>query len=1185
VFQCIGDLRRSLVLGVITALLAAVGVVTLAAQPAWAATATGGSGANLPYVEVQAENSTTNGSATGPSYTQGQLADEASYRKAVTLQGTGKYVTFTTPVATNSIDFRYSIPDTSGGSVYTAPLSLYINGTKQPNFTLTNAYSWYYGSYPFTNTPGSNPHHFFDEAHRLFSTTYPAGTTFKLQVDAEDTASSYTIDFADFEQVGAALTAPSGSVSVTSKGADANGVSDSTGAFNAAISAAGAGGTVWIPPGTYNIPGHISVNNVTIAGAGMWYSTVTGTAPGFYGNSAPSASTGVHLQNFAIFGDVQERNDSAQVNGIGGAMSNSTVSSLWIDHMKVGAWMDGPMDGLTLSGLRIRDATADGINFHGGVTNSKVTNSDIRNTGDDGIATWADSGIGADAFDTISNNTVSLQILANGIAIYGGHDNTVSGNRVVDTGLAQGGGIHVGQRFSSTPVGTTTISGNTMIRDGSLDPNWQFGVGALWFDGSQGAITGPINVTNALIQQSPYEAVQWVEGTISGVNLNNVTIAGTGTFALQEQTGGAAKFTNVTATGVGYSSPVYSCSGGNFVVTDGGGNSGISGTPYCGPWPAPVYPPYPSEGVTATPSALNFGSVATGSTSAPQTVTVSNPTNSSASVSSISTSGDYAQSNTCGSSIAANGSCTVSVKFAPTATGSRTGTLTVDAGGTTNTVSLSGTGTAPGPVLNTDPASLSFDGTVVGSSATAQKVTVTNSGTASATVSGVAVTGDFTQTNNCSTLAVGASCSVNVGFKPTAGGSRTGNLTVTSNANNSPTTVSLTGTGIDSTTNVAAGRPASASSSNSPYVASNLTDPDASTYWEGANGSFPQWAQVDLGQNYSLGKVVLKLPPATAWSARTETLSVQGSTDGSNFSTIVGSAGYTFDPNTNSNTATITFNAATARYVRVNITANSGWNGAQLSDFQVFPSGGGASTATLSTSPTSLTYPSQALNTASNAQTVTVTNTGNATATLSGITITGDFSQTNTCGTSIAAGTSCTVSVTFKPTASGTRTGNLTVAGNASNGTSTVALTGTGAGAVNKNLAAGTPTTESSHADVYASANVTDGNQGTYWESANNALPQWVQVDLGSAQSAGRVVLQLPAGWGARDQTLSLSGSTDGSSFTTVKSSATYTFDPTTNNTVTLTFPATTRRYFRVNITANTGWPAGQVSEFQVWNT
>ncbi|MFG2637096.1 choice-of-anchor D domain-containing protein [Streptomyces sp. NPDC048362] len=1182
----IRDLRRVLVWAVSTAMVAAVGVLVLAVQPARAAiAATGGSGANLPYVEVQAEDSATNGTSIGPSYTQGQPADEASYRKATTLRGTGEYVTFTTPVATNSINFRYSIPDTSSGSVYTAGLSLYINGVKQPDFTLTNAYSWYYGSYPFTNSPGSNPHHFFDEAHRLFSTTYPAGTTFKLQVDPGDTASSYTIDFADFEQVGAALTAPSGSVSVTSKGADPTGASDATSAFNAAISAAGSGGTVWIPPGTYNIPGHISVDDVTIAGAGMWYSTVTGTAPGFYGHSAPSASTKVRLQNFAIFGNVQERDDSAQVNGIGGAMSDSTVAGLWIDHMKVGAWMDGPMDGLTFTGMRIHDTTADGINFHGAVTHSKVTNSDIRNTGDDGIATWADSGIGADANDTISDNTVSLQILANGIAIYGGHDNTVSGNRVVDTGLAQGGGIHVGQRFTSTPVGTTTISDNTMIRAGSLDPNWQFGVGALWFDGSQGAITGPVNVTNALIQQSPYEAVQWVEGTISGVSLSNVTIAGTGTFALQEQTGGVAKFTNVTATGVGYSSPVYNCSGCNFVVTDGGGNSGISGTPYCGGWPAPVYPPYPSEGVTATPGALNFGSVATGSTSDPHTVTVSNPTNTAAPVSSISTSGDYSQTNTCGSSIAANGSCTVSVKFAPTATGSRSGSLTVNAGGITNTVSLSGTGTAPGPVLNTDPANLSFADTVVGSSATAQTVKVTNSGTTAATVSAVAATGDFSQTNNCSTVAVGASCTVNVGFKPTAGGSRTGKLTLTSNANNSPTVVSLTGGGVDGTTNVAAGRPASASSGNSPYVASNLTDTDASTYWEGTNGSFPQWAQVDLGRNYSVGKVVLKLPPATAWSARTQTLSVQGSTDGASFSTIKASAGYTFDPNANDNTVTITFSAATARYVRANITANTGWNAAQLSDFEVFPSAGGSSPATLSASPASLTYPTQALNTSSGARTVTVTNTGTAAATVSGITATGDFSQTNNCGTTIAANASCKIDVTFRPTASGTRTGDLGIASNASNGTTTVALTGTGAGTVSRNLAAGAATTESGHTDVYASSNVTDGNQGSYWESANNAFPQWVQVDLGSAQSAGRVVLQLPSGWGTRDQTLSLSGSTDGAAFTTIKPSATYTFDPATNNTVTITFTATTQRYLRVNITANNGWPAGQISEFQVWNT
>ncbi|MDQ2811302.1 MAG: choice-of-anchor D domain-containing protein [Actinomycetota bacterium] len=951
-FQSIRAVRRTLALTVSTASLVIAGVAAVAVQPASAA-ATGGSGASLPYVEVQAENSATNGTVIGPSYTQGQLADEASGRKAVTLQGTGKYVTFTTPVATNSIDFRYSIPDSSDGSVYTAALSLYVNGSKQTDFTLTNAYSWYYGSYPFTNTPGSgNPHHFYDEVHRLFTSSYPAGTTFKLQVDSEDTASSYTIDLADFEQVAAPLTQPAGSVSVTSEGADPAGVNDSTSAFNAAITAAGAGGTVWIPPGSYNVPGHISVNNVTVAGAGMWYSTVTGTAPGFYGNSAPSPSTSVHLQNFAIFGNVQERDDSAQVNGIGGAMGNSTVSNIWIEHDKVGAWMDGPMDSLKFSGMRIRDTTADGINFHGGVTNSTVTNSDIRNTGDDGIATWADSGIGADANDTISDNTVQLQMLANGIAIYGGHDNTVTGNLVVDTGITQGGGIQVGQRFSSTPVGTTTISDNTLIRDGDLDPNWQFGVGALWFDGSQGTVTGPINVTNALIEQSPFEAIQWVEGEVNGVNLNNVTIAGAGTFALQEQDPGTASATNVVATGVAQAgagnAPSYSCEGSGFTITDGGGNSGISPT-QCNGWPAPVYPPYPNSGVTVAPSALNFGSVAVGSTSSAQSVTVSNPTSSAASVSSISASGDFAQTSTCGSSIAAGGSCTVSVKFTPAATGSRTGSLTVNAGGTTNTVALSGTGTSSGgggsATLAASPTSLSFGNQAVGSTSAAQSVTVTNTGGAAASVSSVSASGPFASTSTCgSSIAAGASCTVSVTFTPTAAGTAAGSVTVASNATDPTLTVALSGTGTSSggSTNLALNAPITASSYTQNYVPSNADDGNTSTYWEGTSGAWPSTLTVNLGASDTLTSVVVDLPPAAAWNTRTQTFSVLGSVNGSSYSTLAGSNTYTFNPATG-NTVTIGLPAGTTdQYVQLSFTANSVQNGAQASEFQVWGTAGTA---------------------------------------------------------------------------------------------------------------------------------------------------------------------------------------------------------------------------------------------------
>lgn len=259
---------------------------------------------------------------------------------------------------------------------------------------------------------------------------------------------------------------------------------------------------------------------------------------------------------------------------------------------------------------------------------------------------------------------------------------------------------------------------------------------------------------------------------------------------------------------------------------------------------------------------------------------------------------------------------------------------------------------------------------------------------------------------------------------------------------------------------------------------------------------------------------------------------------------------------------------------------SGGWN---INNFS-FAAGNGSPSATLTASPGSLTFADQAVNTTSAAQTVTVTNSGTGTASLTGVTAGGDFAQTDTCGTTLAAGANCTVSVTFSPTAVGTRTGTLTLTGNQSNSPTTVALSGTGTDITGTNLAAGKPTSESSHTDVYPSSNVTDGNQGSYWESANNTFPQWVQVDLGSARSASRVVLQLPVGWGARTQTLTLAGSTDGTTFTTLKSPAAHAFDPSTKNTVTLTFPAATERYFRVTITANTGWPAGQLSEFQVWN-
>ncbi|HEX4721047.1 MAG TPA: discoidin domain-containing protein, partial [Pseudonocardiaceae bacterium] len=142
-------------------------------------------------------------------------------------------------------------------------------------------------------------------------------------------------------------------------------------------------------------------------------------------------------------------------------------------------------------------------------------------------------------------------------------------------------------------------------------------------------------------------------------------------------------------------------------------------------------------------------------------------------------------------------------------------------------------------------------------------------------------------------------------------------------------------------------------------------------------------------------------------------------------------------------------------------------------------------------------------------------------------------------------------------------------------GTSTAAAAG-------PNLALGKTMTASGSSQSFVPANANDSNQSSYWESTNGAFPQWLQVDLGAATSVNQIVLKVPTGWSARTQTLNIQGSTDGSTFATIVASAGYNFDGNAN-TVTINFGQTSTRDIRLNFSANTGWPAGQVSEFEVY--
>lgn len=608
------SLSASLALATVVAGTAAVVVVSAAPAamaagvPAPSPVGVPGRGATVPFVEHEAEYAATNGTLIGPNRLYGSLPSEASGRQAVTLDAVGEYVEFTLTKPANAMTFRYSLPDNSAGTGRDAGIDVRVNGSQLKNVPVTSKYGWYYGGYPFNNNPGdTNPHHFYDETRTMFGSTLATGTKVRLQVSSTAQSPTFTIDLADFEQVAAPIGKPSGALDVVADfGADPTGAADSTAKFQAAVAAGQAQNrTVYIPQGNFEIRDHIVVDKVTLAGAGPWYSVLKGRHPtdrskavGVYGKYAnQGGSSNVTLKDFAIIGDIRERVDNDQVNAIGGALSNSVIDNIWMQHTKCGVWVDGPMNNLTIKNSRILDQTADGVNFHYGVTNSTVTNTFVRNTGDDGLAMWAEN------IPNVNNkftfNTVILPILANNIVTYGGKDITISDNVMSDT-ITNGGGLHIANRYpgvnsgQGTAVsGTHTAARNTLIRAGNNDFNWQFGVGAVWFSGLNEPINNAtINITDTEILDSSYAAIHLIEGATNGLNFKNIKIDGAGTYALQIQAPGRASFENVKATNIAQSNKIHNCVGAGFQITQvGSGNSGwYSNPPACtGVWPAPQW--------------------------------------------------------------------------------------------------------------------------------------------------------------------------------------------------------------------------------------------------------------------------------------------------------------------------------------------------------------------------------------------------------------------------------------------------------------------------------------------------------------------------------------------------------------------------------------------------------------------
>lgn len=436
----------------------------------------------------------------------------------------------------------------------------------------------------------------------------------------------------------------------------------------------------------------------------------------------------------------------------------------------------------------------------------------------------------------------------------------------------------------------------------------------------------------------------------------------------------------------------------------------------------------PQPTIALSASSINFGTLVTGTPSAPQTLNVSNSGQAPLAFSAISVGGANAGIFTLGGScttstpVAAGAGCTVTVLAAPTGAGAFSASLTLasNASNGNAVVGLSGSAAAPAPALTATPSVIAFGSQTIGAAAATQNVTLANSGNVALALTSITVSGSASVTlgaNNCgASLATGASCIVPVLFAPTAAGNVSATLSVASNA--APLQVAISGSG----TTQAVGTPVL--SEAGPLI----------------------FADTQVGASSAIHTTTFSNAGNAALKIATLTLS--GSQPGD---FVVGgscAAGATISPSA-SCTITTSFKptAAGARSADLMIVTDGG------AQFHLALSGNGvavvASVPSLAINPQSFDFGAAAVGGAAPTKRFTLTNSGTAALTLTGATFSGPFAavaDSTGCAAfpfTLAPGASCDLVVSYTPASAGGANGNVVIQSDSA-ANWTIALSGSG---------------------------------------------------------------------------------------------------------------------------------------------
>ncbi len=429
--------------------------------------------------------------------------------------------------------------------------------------------------------------------------------------------------------------------------------------------------------------------------------------------------------------------------------------------------------------------------------------------------------------------------------------------------------------------------------------------------------------------------------------------------------------------------------------------------------------------LSVSPTSVAFASTVVGTTTAAQVVTIKNTGTAAITLTSETLTGTNEASfiksaTTCGTSLAAAATCTVSVEFKPTAAGTLTGSLSVadNATGTPQTVALSGVATAAAThTVSLSTTTLTFASTVIGSTTAAQVVTIKNTGTGAVTLTSETITGtnatSFVKSaTTCGTsLAAAASCTVSVEFKPTVAGALTASLSIADNATGTPQIVTLKGTATAATTATAS---LSATSIAFPTTIVGTTSDEQMVTLTNSGATA-----------VTISSITITGTNPTAFEYLT--------TCGTSLASKASCALYVAFKPAAAGALTATLNVADT---------------ATGSPQKVTLTGTGAAAPSVKLSATALTFATTKSGTTSAAQSVTLTNSGTATINLTSIALTGtnptSFQEITNCGPTLAAGANCVVYVAFSPKTTGALKATISVVDNGAASPQAVALSGTG---------------------------------------------------------------------------------------------------------------------------------------------